>query len=171
MGKLSGIYLYEKLSVVNKKRAIQPKPLTDFKPIFLFYAPEKIKGRRFCEASQGLPKVNISVKLVTEHSTEELESASKTIEMTTLGQGYLIFCSVFQERMTCDLINHRTQVNSFSEKPLIFCLVSSFYTWSMYSHNCEKVKMMGKVWFYAFLLYFESFSGGCELCEFADFEF
>ena len=26
--------------------------------------------------------------------------------------------------------------------------------------------MIGKVWFYAFLLYFESFSGGGEFCEF-----
>ena len=36
----------------------------------------------------------------------------------------------------------------------------------MYPHHCKKVKMMGKVWFYAFLLYFEGFSGGCEFCEF-----
>ena len=86
MGKLSGIYLHEKLSVVNKKRTIQSKPLTDFKPIFLLYALEKIKGRRFCEASQGVPKVNISVKWVTEHSPEEPISVSKTIEMATLGQ-------------------------------------------------------------------------------------
>ena len=86
MGKLSGIYLYEKLSVVNKKRAIQPKPLTYFKPMFLLYAPEKIKSRSLCEVSQWVPKVNISVKLVTEHLTEELKSVSRTIEMTTLGQ-------------------------------------------------------------------------------------
>ena len=92
--------------------------------MFLLYAPERIKSRSFCEVSQWVPKVNISIKWVTERLTEELKSVSKTIEITTLGQRYLIFCSVFQERMICDLINQSTQVNSFRENPLIFCLVS-----------------------------------------------
>ena len=47
---------------------------------------KKNKSQRFCEASQGVPKVNISVKWVTEHSPEEPISVSKNIEMATLGQ-------------------------------------------------------------------------------------
>ena len=54
--------------------------------MFLLYAHEKAKTQRFCEVSQGVLTVNISLKWVTEHSTEELKSVSKTIEMTTLGQ-------------------------------------------------------------------------------------
>ena len=53
--------------------------------MLLLYAHEKTKTQRFCELSQRVPKLNISVKWVTEHSTAELKSVSKTIEMTTLG--------------------------------------------------------------------------------------
>ena len=54
--------------------------------MFFLYVPERTKSEKFCEVSQGVPKVNISVKWVTEHSTEDLKSVSKSMEMTALGQ-------------------------------------------------------------------------------------
>ena len=54
--------------------------------MFFLYVPERTKSEKFCEVSQGAPKVNISVKWVTEHSPEEPISVSKTIEIATLGQ-------------------------------------------------------------------------------------
>ena len=80
--KICCIYLYEELSVVDKKRIIQTKSLTDFKPMFLLYTSERTKTRRFCEVFHGARKENISVKYLLNIQWRNLKFVLETIEMT-----------------------------------------------------------------------------------------